>query len=114
MQSNEYARHGSAGLDDGARALARRLGRKTETSLYAGDTAFGQKLYSTQQSGIGLICGPRGGKGKYFIIPWLVDGVYQHHVINMDWKFQNGVVAGQQCFLGRHVINWNPRRAHFM
>lgn len=56
-----------------------------------------------------LLCGgARSFKGS-FITPWLVDGYYTDHVINMDWKGQNGSISALQVLQNRRVINYNPR-----
>ncbi|MEO1325020.1 MAG: hypothetical protein AAFV59_18685, partial [Pseudomonadota bacterium] len=57
--------------------------------------------------------GARVGKGN-FIIPWLVDGLLQsdgiaQHIISLDWKGQNGIIAGLQVQQRRHVYSYNPR-----
>lgn len=114
MINNEQFRFGSAGLDDGSLALKAGLGRAADDAVYIGDTASGHGLYSGGQSGIGIFAGARAGKGAYYLIRWLIDGAYKQHIINMDFKAQNGAVAAQQCLLGRRVINWNPRRVPWM
>ena len=114
MSHNAQYRFGSACLDDGAAALRAGYGRAADDALYIGHAASGHSLYSGGQAGVGVFAGARAGKGAFYLIRWLTDGVYKHHIINMDFKAQNGAVAAQQCFLGRRVINWNPRWVPWM
>lgn len=58
---------------------------------------------------------PRSGKGNV-IVPMLVDGCLKGrygpvHIINSDWKYQNGRIAALQVRQGRHVITIAPREA---
>ena len=115
MISNSEARFGSAGLDNGTQALRNGLGQVSHTALLVGWGASGHEIFSAGQSGVLVCAGSRAGKGKYFLIGWLVDGVWNQHVINLDFKFQNGYVARQQSHIGRYgrrVFHLNPRHAH--
>ena len=105
-------RFGSAGFANAA--MRRRAGLYQRRGAYIGHDEAGRPCHSDQQSAILLCGGARSGKGN-FIIPWLVDGCLTSggqvpHVISMDWKGQNGVIAGLQVRQGRHIYNYNPRR----
>lgn len=80
---------------------------------YIGTDEAGRHCYSDQQSAILLVGGARSGKGN-FIVPWLVDGNIRtgresDHIISLDWKGQNGVIAGLQVRQNRRIYNYNPR-----
>ena len=104
-------RFGSAGFAN--RAMRRRAGLHRKRGVYVGHDEVGRPCHSDQQSAILLCGGARSGKGN-FIIPWLVDGCLAsggeaHHVISLDWKGQNGVIAGMQVPQNRRIYNYNPR-----
>lgn len=108
----EKDRFGTAGLAN--RAMRRRAGLTRKRGAYIGTDDWGRHCYSDQQSAILLCGGARSGKGN-FIIPWLVDGCLTtdggaDHIISMDWKGQNGLIAGQQVPHGRWIFNYNPRQ----
>lgn len=53
------------------------------------------------------------------MIPWLVDGCLRgreghHHLLLLDWKGQDGVVASLQVRQGRHGYYFNPRKQRSM
>lgn len=83
-------------------------GLHKQHGLYIGHDASGRACFSDQMSGLLLCGGARSYKGS-FITPWLVDGHYTDHVINMDWKGQNGSISALQVLQNRRVINYNPR-----
>ena len=104
-------RFGSAGFAD--RAMRRRAKLNRKRGAFIGHDEAGRPCYSDQQSAILLCGGARSGKGN-FLIPWLVDGCLTsgkkaHHIVSLDWKGQNGVIAGLQVRQGRHIYNYNPR-----
>lgn len=104
-------RFGSAGFAN--RAMRGRAGLHGKRGAYIGHDEAGRPCHSDQQSAILLCGGARSGKGN-FIIPWLVDGCLAsggeaHHVISLDWKGQNGVIAGMQVPQNRRIYNYNPR-----
>ena len=108
----ESDRFGSAAFAN--RAMRRRAGLYKKTGAYIGHDEAGRPNHSDQMAAILLCGGARSGKGN-FIIPWLVDGCLRtgrevHHVINLDWKGQNGIIAGQQVPHGRWIFNYNPRQ----
>lgn len=107
----ERDRFGSAGFAN--RAMRRCAGLHKKRGAYIGNDEAGRPYFSAQQSAILLCGGARSGKGNY-IIPWLVDGCLNtggeaDHIISMDWKGQNGLIAGQQVPQNRRVYNYNPR-----
>ncbi|MEM8985619.1 MAG: type IV secretory system conjugative DNA transfer family protein [Pseudomonadota bacterium] len=115
MFSNEEVRFGSAGLDDGTEALRKGMGQASHTALSVGWHASGHEIFSKDQSGIAMFAGARGGKGSRYLIGWLIDGVWDQHIINLDFKFQNGYVARNQSHIGRYgrrVFHFNPRKSH--
>lgn len=81
---------------------------RAKTGLFLGYDDRGEILRSDTMAAVLLQGGARSGKGDH-IIPWLVDGHYNDHVINMDWKGQNGAVSQLQALQRRHVINFAPR-----
>ncbi|QFT28867.1 Type IV secretory system Conjugative DNA transfer [Labrenzia sp. THAF82] len=74
--------------------------------VYLGETDSGVHCYAPGQSAALIAAGARGGKGSS-ILPSLLDGFGDSHVISMDWKGQNGPITGLQP--GTHIINWAPR-----
>lgn len=81
-------------------------GLDQSSGFYLGETEFGDHCYARGQSSVLLCAGARGFKGSN-IIPSLLDGFGDSHVISMDWKGQNGPITGLQP--GTHIINWAPR-----
>lgn len=81
---------------------------RAKNGLFLGYDDQGRILRSDTMSAVLLQGGARSGKGDH-IIPWLVDGHYNDHVISMDWKGQNGSVSQLQALQRRHVINFAPR-----
>jgi type IV secretion system protein VirD4 len=81
---------------------------RAKQGLFLGFDDRGRILRSDTMAAVFLQGGARSGKGDH-IIPWLVDGHYNDHVINMDWKGQNGAVSQLQVLQGRHVVNFAPR-----
>ncbi len=104
-------RFGSAGLAN--RAMRRRAGLHKKRGAYIGHDEMGRACHSDQQSAILLCGGARSGKGN-LIIPWLVDGCLSsggeaNHILSLDWKGQNGLIAGLQVQQNRRIYNYNPR-----
>ena len=113
MIDYQEQRFGSAGF--ASAAMRRRAGLYRRRGAYIGHDQAGRPCHSDQQSAILLCGGARSGKGN-FIIPWLVDGCLTtggsgkdtaHHIVSLDWKGQNGVIAGLQVLQNRYT--YNPR-----
>lgn len=104
----EQYRHGSAGLAD-ERMLAQAGLYSAQSGLYLGHSlTSNRELRSDQQAALLLVGGARSFKSNH-IIRWLVDGHYNDHIMNMDWKAQNGPIAQLQVLQGRRNIYINPR-----
>lgn len=101
----EY-RHGSARFADPDEMDA--AGLTPPGGFFSGQNENGENIWSRQQASVLLVAGARAGKGSN-IIPSLLDGFADQHVISMDWKGQNGPVTGLQP--DTHIINWSPRRS---
>jgi len=108
---------GSAGFCD--TAMLRRAGLFEASGAFIGvDPASGRKCYASGQSAI-LVCGgPRSCKGS-ISTPWLVDGHIRdangpHHIIALDLKQQDTVIASQQVPHRRWAYYFNPRLAQAM
>ncbi len=94
-------------------AMHRRAKLYQRRGLYVGTDDAGRHCYSAQQSALLLAAGARFGKGS-FVIPWLVDGCLgsengPYHVINLDLKQQDTIIAGLQVAQGRFCYSYNPR-----
>lgn len=74
--------------------------------FYLGQNEEGEHCHSRQESAVLLMAGARGFKGSN-IIPSMLDGFRDQHVISMDWKGQNGSVTALQP--DTRIINWSPR-----
>ncbi len=106
MPFHEQFRHGSARFADPDEQAAEGLTRPG--GFFSGQNENGESVWSRQQSAVLMVGGARGGKGDN-IIPSLLDGFADQHVISMDWKGQNGPITGLQP--DTHIFNWSPRRS---
>lgn len=107
MVDHSEFRYGSAEFAD-EYMIARAGLYRARHGLYLGNDMHGRAMCSDNQSAVLLVGGARSNKGDH-IIPWLVDGHYQDHIISMDWKSQNGAISQLQAAQGRYVININVR-----
>ncbi|MEM6913397.1 MAG: type IV secretory system conjugative DNA transfer family protein [Pseudomonadota bacterium] len=104
-------RFGSAGFAD---AHARKKAKLNKgRGAYIGHDAAGRPCHSDQMSAILLCGGARSLKGS-LVVPWLVDGRLggkhgKDHIVTLDWKGQDTVIAAQQLSNGRFVFAFNPR-----
>lgn len=106
--------YGSASFADAR--LRRKAGLNRPQGGYVGTDDVGRNCYSHQQSAVLLCGGARSLKGSV-IIPWMVDGKLNGslgpmHIVSMDWKNQNGRIAGLQVRQGRHIVTIAPREEH--
>lgn len=97
------------------RAMRRAAGLHKKYGAYVGHDDAGRVHRIGGQSAILLVGGARSLKGS-LVIPWLVDGGIgdrngPHHIIALDMKRQDTVVAAQQVRHGRRCYYFNPRRA---
>ncbi|MEL6577625.1 MAG: type IV secretory system conjugative DNA transfer family protein [Pseudomonadota bacterium] len=109
----EADRFGSAGFADCA--MRKRAGLYRRQGAYIGHDAAGRACYAGGQSAILLCGGARSLKGSV-VMPWLVDGYLRdgdrlQHIIALDLKRQDTVVASLQVRQGRHGFYYNPRQA---
>ena len=112
----EQQRFGSSGFCN--TTTRRRAELYERYGAYVGHDEAGRPCHSNQQSAILLCGGARSGKGN-FITSWLVDGCLRapgrgkdnaSHIISLDWKGQNGLIAGLQVAQNRRIYNYNPRK----
>ncbi|MCB9931556.1 MAG: hypothetical protein H6844_19320 [Alphaproteobacteria bacterium] len=103
-------RFGSAGFAD--RAMRKRAGLYKRAGAYIGHDEAGRACFADGQAAILLCGGARSLKGS-LVIPWLVDGHLKdkngaHHIIALDLKRQDTVIAAQQVSHGRLCFHFNP------
>lgn len=113
MSDIDYDTHRYGYAKFGSSETAQEAGlHNAETGLFLGFDDKRLICRSSQQAAVLLMGGARSGKGNH-IIPWLVDGSMDSHVISMDWKGQNGAISQLQHNPSARVINWAPRGTSF-
>ncbi len=113
MVDIDYDRHRFGFAEFGSSETAKKAGlHNAKQGLFLGYDNASIACRSKQQAPILLVGGARSGKGNH-IIPWLVDGAIDSHVISMDWKGQNGAISQLQHHPEVRVINWAPRGCDF-
>jgi len=101
---HEQFRHGSARFAAPDEMWTAGLTRPG--GFFMGENEDAQHCRSRQPSAVLLVAGSRGFKGSN-IVPSMIDGFAEQHVISMDWKGQNGPITALQPHT--HIINWSPR-----
>ncbi|MEM0987339.1 MAG: TraM recognition domain-containing protein [Pseudomonadota bacterium] len=113
----DYQRYPQGSADKANTAMLREAGLFVPEGAYIGDDpASGRPCYAGGQAALYCSGGARSLKGSV-VLPWMIDGCIgdhngPHHIINLDLKLQDSVIAALQVHHGRHHYFYNPRGGH--
>ncbi len=110
----ESDRYGSGGFADAR--MRKRAKVNVSQGAYIGHDEAGRDCYSLQMAALLCCGGARTLKGS-LVQSWLTDGKLRSkygldHIVLLDWKGQDTIIAAQQVRHGRHIYCFNSRRKH--